>query len=432
MPGRPSLDIGTHGKIRTSEVEPTAWRAYCQYRDLDGRTRQVSASGASRAAAERELKRKLKRRSTTSTADITPETKLKQAAEEWYLTFTTMVDAGRRSPTTAEQYRCFLDRYLLPEMGQVRLREITTGRVDKVLQTVKANAGEPTAKSCRTVLSNVLKYAARHDAVSTNATRMTQELSAKPKDAPRSLTLAEVQGWLFQLAKDETAVRWDLVDLTGFLLGEGCRIGEALALAWDSVDLDAGKVEIDYTLVRVKKRGLIRKRTKSSAGERTLRMPGFVVAILRRRALAQFALKAGCLPAADAEITDVVAQLGVTPVFPDSKGGWRDPSNTRRALRKARHDRVHKDCEECTCEFAWIKSHVFRKTSLTILDDAGLPARLIADQAGHSQVSMTQDVYMGRGSVDSRAALALDQKLGQVFFMDKPCIDLSEVQSHPV
>jgi integrase len=75
---------------------------------------------------------------------------------------------------------------------------------------------------------------------------------------------------------------------------------------------------------------------------------------------------------------------------------------------------------------------VFRKTALTILDDAGLPARLIADQAGHSQVSMTQDVYMGRGTVDPRAALALDQTLAGVFSTDKPCVDLVEIPSHPV
>lgn len=426
MAGRPPLDIGTHGKIRTSDTGetggPKAWRAYCQYRDLDGKTRQVSASGPSIAAAERELKRKLKQRSTTSTDEITPETKLKQAAEAWHRTFTASVDAGRRSPTSAEQYRCFLDRYLLPAMGQVRLREVTTGRVDAALQAIKAKAGEPTAKSCRTVLSNVLKYAARHDAVSVNATPMTQELSAKPKEAPRTLTVAEVRGWLSQLASDAIAVRWDLVDLTGYLLGVGCRIGEALALAWDSVDLDAGTADIDYTLVRIKKRGLIRKRTKSSAGERTLRLPGFVLAILRRRALTQVSLKVGCLPSADVPLSELVATLAGCPVFPDSKDGWRDPSNTRRALRKARG----------TGEFAWVKSHVFRKTALTILDDAGLPARLIADQAGHSQVSMTQDVYMGRGTVDPRAALALDQRLGDAFSIDKPCIDLVELPAHPL
>lgn len=101
MAGRPPLDIGTHGKIRTSDVGPKKVKAYCQYRDLDGRSRQVEATGSSIAAAERELKRKLKQRSTTSTAEITLETKIKQVAEAWYVTFTAAVDAGRRFPTTA-------------------------------------------------------------------------------------------------------------------------------------------------------------------------------------------------------------------------------------------------------------------------------------------------------------------------------------------
>lgn len=101
----------------------------------------------------------------------------------------------------------------------------------------------------------------------------------------------------------------------------------------------------------------------------------------------------------------MAAQLGPAPVFPDSKGGWRDPSNTLRSLRKARG----------RGDFAWVTSHVFRKTALTLLDEAGLPARLVADQAGHSQVSMTQDVYMAREAVDGRAAQALDRGLGELF-----------------
>lgn len=82
-------------------------------------------------------------------------------------------------------------------------------------------------------------------------------------------------------------------------------------------------------------------------------------------------------------------------------------------------------------EFAWVTSHVFRKTALTMLDDAGLPARLIADQAGHSQESMTQDVYMARKVADVRAANVLDQRIGQVFSMHKPCTDLVKDQSYP-
>jgi integrase len=71
-----------------------------------------------------------------------------------------------------------------------------------------------------------------------------------------------------------------------------------------------------------------------------------------------------------------------------------------------------------------VTSHVFRKTAITLLDDAGLSARLIADQAGHSQISMTQDVYMGRKLDDGRAAKALEKSLGKVFPMHKPCADL--------
>ena len=52
-------------------------------------------------------------------------------------------------------------------------------------------------------------------------------------------------------------------------------------------------------------------------------------------------------------------------------------------------------------------SHVFRKTAATETDRAGLTARQIADQLGHSKVSMTQDHYLGRRAVGNEAATAL-------------------------
>ena len=45
-------------------------------------------------------------------------------------------------------------------------------------------------------------------------------------------------------------------------------------------------------------------------------------------------------------------------------------------------------------------------------DQAGLSARVIADQLGHARPSMTQDVYMGRKAVDPRAVAALEEALG--------------------
>lgn len=61
------------------------------------------------------------------------------------------------------------------------------------------------------------------------------------------------------------AARKDLPDLCEWMLGTGVRIGEALSVSWDEVDLAAGTVEIDHTLIRIKGVGLIRKTTKSRA-----------------------------------------------------------------------------------------------------------------------------------------------------------------------
>jgi integrase len=45
----------------------------------------------------------------------------------------------------------------------------------------------------------------------------------------------------------------------------------------------------------------------------------------------------------------------------------------------------------------------------TILDNAGLSARAIADQLGHAQPSLTQNVYMGRKIASTQAATVLQQ-----------------------
>jgi len=81
---------------------------------------------------------------------------------------------------------------------------------------------------------------------------------------------------------------------------------------------------------------------------------------------------------------------GDDAVSPEPTGGLRDPSNTQTDL---------KDCLKW-CGLPWVASHVFRKTAATLLDGAGLSARAIADQLGHAQPSLTQNVYMGLLTAD--------------------------------
>lgn len=71
-----------------------------------------------------------------------------------------------------------------------------------------------------------------------------------------------------------------------------------------------------------------------------------------------------------------------SPVFPDSLCGYRDRNNIEKDFRRVR----------VGTPFEWVVPHTYRKTVATLLDAGGLSARIIADQLGHSRISMTQDV----------------------------------------
>ncbi|HEX3592090.1 MAG TPA: tyrosine-type recombinase/integrase [Pseudonocardiaceae bacterium] len=368
--------------------------ARTNFRDYDGVTRPVERTGRSQTAAERALKVDLQTRSRGRAGAVTRDTRLSEVADAWFKRMEQRAADGDLADSSLDTYRQ-LDNHILVGLGAFRIGEIDTPAVDDFLAAVRTNVGGATAKSCRSVLSGVLGHAVRRGAIATNPVREAERLAHAPQRQPRALTLVEREQWLGRLERDRTAVAKDLPDLTRFMLATGARIGEALAVSWDEIDLGTGQpsipgtVQIVWKLSRVRGRGLLRiPRPKTEAGERLLPLPEFAVAMLRRRRR---------LASLDRQIVPGAA----VPVFPHSSGGWRDPNNTRRDLRDARG----------SAEFVWVTSHVFRKTCATILDDAGLSARAIADQLGHARPSMTQDVYMGRKVVNPANADALQRAL---------------------
>ncbi|MDQ2707314.1 MAG: tyrosine-type recombinase/integrase [Actinomycetota bacterium] len=383
--GRPPTPIGSYGKIKHIEWGENNWEARTYYRDHDGQSRLVSRRGRSGAAAERELKKALTVRSKIRGASTNRETRLRDVAERWFKEIDAAVVAGDMSPTTARLYRCYLDRHILPAVGALRVSEADVPRLDAFIVSLAEHNGVSVVKTCRSVLSGFMGYAVRHGALEHNPVRDIGRIhGANRKVKARSLSIGECAVWLARLEDDDVAVRRDLPDLTRWLLATGVRIGEAIAVSWDEIDLEAATVEIDHKIIRVTGKGLLRiPRPKSEAGHRTLPLPLFAVRMLERR---------------------MIQLGGFGPLFPDSLGGWRDPSNTSRDLREARGGE----------EFAWVTSHVFRKTCATILDESDLSAREIADQLGHSKVSMTQDNYLGRRLTSRRTADALDTAVGNL------------------
>jgi integrase len=376
--GRPGLALGTAGKTRV-HTTPSGHRAVAWYRDYDGRCRQVERHAKTKAAAEAALRLALRDRARFDVGgDITPNTRVDALAEAWF--------AGLKnlSPTTMQAYRNRLDQQVLPGLGNLRVRELSIGTIERHLCLVSDKHGPAVAKMTKSVLSGVCGLAARHDALERNPVRDTGSIETPAKKAPKALTADEARTLLTELEADERTRRHDVPDFIAFMLATGCRIGEAAAVTWDDLDLDAGTVDIRSTIVRVKGQGLVRKSTKTASGARTLLLPPWCVEKLRRRA------------ARVGASTDVAGAQA--PVFSAPLGGWRDPSNTQADLRAA----------FAGAGFGHISSHVIRKTTATMLDHAGLSARAIADQLGHANPSLTQDVYLGRQVASTGAAMALE------------------------
>ena len=378
--GRPPLGLGTAGQVRIYP-QGGGFRARVLYRDYDGKTRDLERTGKTRGAAQRSLTAAVRDRARVEGAeDIRGDTVLAVVAEQW---FRELTDAGR-SPSTLQAYRDRLDNQVLPALGSVRVRELTVGLVDRHLNSVKAKNGNAVAKQTKSVLSGVCGLATRHDALASNPCRDVSRISTKPRKAPRSMSVEEVKELRAWLTADVKAKRRDLPDLVAFMVATGLRIGETLAVTWADVDLVGGTVAVRGTVLRIKGQGLVVKPSpKSAAGERTLELPVWATAMLQRRA---------------DDSTDARAKKSA-PVFPAPlSANLRDPANTRRGLREAFRE----------ADMAGLTSHSFRKTVATLMDEAGLSARLTADQLGHAKPSMTTDVYYGRRTRVTGAAAVLE------------------------
>jgi integrase-like protein len=146
--GRPSLSVGTYGSISTTPYG-TGYRARTLYRDYDGVTRRVERHGQTKGAAERALRLALRdRMHVGAEAEITPDTKIAGLAETWFAE----ISAQDRSPGTLRAYRDRLDRQIIPALGNLRVRELTTGIVDRHLRAVREKHGAALGKLCRTAV----------------------------------------------------------------------------------------------------------------------------------------------------------------------------------------------------------------------------------------------------------------------------------------
>lgn len=381
---RPPLPPGTWGDITIVKEGVKRWRATAQYKDFDGILRQVRRWGESREQARSNVLTALRDRARRSAdSEIEADTKVKVAAALWL----TEVDNSGKAARTKQDYRQTWDRYLVSEIAEVRVSDVRVSTVNRIISKVRDNNGRGAAIHVKVVLTGIFSLCVRHDAIDDNPVREIESMGKRKRKKDHMITDGNIGRLIGLFHGDDRAAGWDLVDMMEVLAGLGCRIGELLALRCGrNADYAAGTLTIDGTAIRITGVGLyIQEYTKSEAGMRTIRPPGWTMDILKRRE----------------------SEAESPYLFPSLVNTLRDPDNTRKYIRKV---------VEGT-EFQRLHPHAFRHYVATVLDARGLKAREIADYLGHERISTTQEDYMARGVVGEKAGPALG---------GKPAVELPE------
>ncbi len=347
---RDPLPIGTHGVINLARIQPKVWRARTNYRDARGVRRNITAQAPTKAAAEHKLKTKLAALPAAGAA-LSGSTTLKIALDRW------LDGLDGLAQNTLRNYTLWAGQ-VAGALGSLRLNEVTAGRLDSYLASVKA----PTSRyNQRLVLKMSLDEAVRLGALPHNPVLATRTVKGKKKQV-RALDLEQVKTLRSLVAALEPTPTYDgwMPDLVDVLLGTGCRWGEGAGLRWQDVDLDAGTVTVAGTLIQ---KGGWQADTKTHE-PRTLQVPSFVLDVLRRRHS----------EARDGAVH--VFEQGEAPLAYNSARNY-----LQRALAGS--------------ELEWVTWHVLRKTTATFLDER-LGLAEASAQLGHASEAQTLSAYVAR------------------------------------
>ncbi|MEU6217222.1 tyrosine-type recombinase/integrase [Streptomyces sp. NPDC047022] len=270
----------------------------------------------------------------------------------------------RRKLSTYDKYETHLRLYLVPLLGTKRLETLSVADVRRFITRMQNTHTAATAKEAHRVLRTALTAAVREELITRNVASLVESPRVKQREI-RPWSLEETLTFL------EAARRDPLYAAFVLAIAMGLRRGELVGVRWSDVDLDNRVLHVRQQTQR--RRGTLYDDDPKSRRSRVVPMPALCIAPLRWHRLRQ---------------RDVFARTGVAwsesgYVFATRNGRPVEPRNVYRSFTRVAAD----------AGLRVVRLHDARHGTATLLTAAGVAPRVIMEILGHSQISITMDVY---------------------------------------
>lgn len=357
------------------------WSAELSYQDDYGSPKRRTVYGKTQAEVRtklRDARERVESGAPVKDASMTVAAWL----EDWTAK---SLAASDRKQATKDLYATIARTHLVPRVGTIPLDRLRPSDVEGlVVAKREAGLAASTVRTIYTVLRAALDIAVRDGLLRRNPAAAVRRPGVERRDAPH-LTAEQAQALL-------EAIRGDRLEpLFRVMLATGLRRGEALALHWSDVDVDAGLLRVRWTLSRTSK-GLQLDEPKTDKSRRTVPLPHSAIEALRAHRTRQM----------DEQVAAAGAWLDNGLVFPTEIGTPLEPCNVLRRF-------------ELLAERAGLVGvhlHTLRHSAASFLLAAGTHTKVVQEHLGHSSYAITADIYSHVSPAQQReAADRLDEAL---------------------
>ena len=334
----------------------------------DGHRRQYSRHFAKKGEAQKFLNSVLTRVDNGTFVPDTAITVRQLLLDHW---LPTQRSRELRSATLA-QYQGVIENWILPRLGAMKVAALTPAAVVDfmaALRTEPGAKGKPLSARSVQLTTGILKAACAWAVAAELLGRNPIAGVRRPRSETPTMkfwTEEQAKAFLEATAHDRISFGWAL------LLTRGLRRGELCGLRWSVIDLEAGTLRVESTLITVEGRP-VASRPKTKKGERPIDLDADLISLLRTHKARQAAEKLAAGTAYEDGGFLVADELG-HPYHPDSVSGWFEAAVERAGLPR-------------------IRLHDTRHTAASLLLAAGEPVKVVSEMLGHANVSVTLSTY---------------------------------------